>query len=488
MGNLYMVTLLLSKGADVKAITINGTTPLDISDMLQLFLSEMGYNSSEYDFTSLKFAVIKGQFQVVNSILSKVNINDKDYCTTLDWAVRNDKFDMLKLLWEKGTNANAKDKYGYILLHWALPLGKYDIINLLLEGGADIEARNKNGQTPLFWAMEHSQVDVDIVKLLLDRGANYKVKDDGYTFLRLAFGNLKFDIVRIVLEKGANAKAKDENGYTPLDWAVECGNHDIVKIFREKEVNAQSGESEDMGKNINNSTQQDEGSASKSFGNSYSVRGDVDRDVHTATYQASSSNTSSVTKQQTDKIRSQETNGSQTNVSDDMGIHKAAKEGNLKKVKFLIESKGVDVNLLNERNHTPLHTAARKGRKEIVEYLLHKGANIEAKNKDKTTPLHLAIYGGNIEVIKCLIDNNADIEAKQKDGYTPLILASYKGYLEVVKYLLENKAKINARDKDGNISLHYAAQEGHLQVMDYLLNEGADKDAKTNKGANILIW
>ncbi len=44
----------------------------------------------------------------------------------------------------------------------------------------------------------------------------------------------------------------------------------------------------------------------------------------------------------------------------------------------------------NDYGWTPLHWAASRGHKEIVELLIAKGANVNAKNKYGTTPLDMA--------------------------------------------------------------------------------------------------
>jgi ankyrin repeat protein len=40
---------------------------------------------------------------------------------------------------------------------------------------------------------------------------------------------------------------------------------------------------------------------------------------------------------------------------------------------------------------TPLHAAARKGLKKVVELLIHEGADVNAKDDDGDTPLDLAL-------------------------------------------------------------------------------------------------
>ena len=54
-----------------------------------------------------------------------------------------------------------------------IQLGQYNAVKLLVEDGIDIEKKS-TGLTPLMFAARHNKVD--IVKLLIDHGANLNVK------------------------------------------------------------------------------------------------------------------------------------------------------------------------------------------------------------------------------------------------------------------------------------------------------------------------
>lgn len=41
-------------------------------------------------------------------------------------------------------------------------------------------------------------------------------------------------VVKLLLEKSANVNCKDNNGRTPLSWAVKKGHEAIVKLLLEK--------------------------------------------------------------------------------------------------------------------------------------------------------------------------------------------------------------------------------------------------------------
>lgn len=63
-------------------------------------------------------------------------------------------------------------------------------------------------------------------------------------------------------------------------------------------------------------------------------------------------------------------------------LHVAAGAGNLRMVRFLIEQKGMDFDLLLEKNHsTPFVEATRNQQIKVMTYLLQKGVDVE-KNQD----------------------------------------------------------------------------------------------------------
>lgn len=84
----------------------------------------------------------------------------------------------------------------------------------------------------LYWAACGG--DADIVKLLLNKGANPNAKDkDGCTALMFAAEWGHIDIVKLLLDKGAAPNVKNNDGETALDWATRNDYPDIVKLLKQ---------------------------------------------------------------------------------------------------------------------------------------------------------------------------------------------------------------------------------------------------------------
>lgn len=154
-----------------------------------------------------------------------------------------------------------------------------------------------------------------------------------------------------------------------------------------------------------------------------------------------------------------------------MGIHEAVREGNLLKVKEIIETDPDQINAkgLYEGLY-PLHYAVSANNKEMVNLLIDKGADINAHSSDGSTSLHVASVLGYKEIVALLIKGGADVNAKDNRDRTPLHLASQGGHIEIVKFLIEKGADIKLEDKDDWTPLDYAKVYNHEEIVDFLFS------------------
>ena len=83
-------------------------------------------------------------------------------------------------------------------------------------------------------------------------------------------------------------------------------------------------------------------------------------------------------------------------------VVKAAGKGNMERVKHHIKKRGRAVLFEKEPGGwTALHKAARKGKTEMVEYLIESMADIESIDASMSTPLHCACWKGHAQVVQC---------------------------------------------------------------------------------------
>lgn len=86
---------------------------------------------------------------------------------------------------------------------------------------------------------------------------------------------------------------------------------------------------------------------------------------------------------------------------------------------------GVDADVLDSGNHTPLYRAANECRTEsgalMVRILIGAGADVNYSSKpSRCSPLHMAARRGSVGVAQALLDAGADPNARDANGHTPL--------------------------------------------------------------------
>ena len=140
----------------------------------------------------------------------KLIIRGKSYrdVTALWAALKIRDLPIIKLLLRFGPNIQCRDRYGDTCLMDACkpaeihtcPISEYELVTYLVdEGNVDINDKNKlNGATALHYAA--AGTDENVVKFLIQRGANIRAKDDyGMTPLMVASLRRNCRMVEILL-------------------------------------------------------------------------------------------------------------------------------------------------------------------------------------------------------------------------------------------------------------------------------------------------
>ncbi|KAL1421256.1 hypothetical protein MTO96_023232 [Rhipicephalus appendiculatus] len=97
-----------------------------------------------------------------------------------DWTKEGCLERLAECLNNNTSSVHERDAQGMCMLHWACDRGHLEIVELLLDKGADPEAKDEEGQTPLHYASSCGHLQV--AELLLKRGAQRDTKDvDGQT-------------------------------------------------------------------------------------------------------------------------------------------------------------------------------------------------------------------------------------------------------------------------------------------------------------------
>jgi len=139
---------------------------------------------------------------------------------------------------------------------------------------------------------------------------------------------------------------------------------------------------------------------------------------------------------------------------------------------------GADVNARDSFGMTPLHTAARAGRNDVVEVLIARGADVNARSDRGQTPLFYAVVGEGKQMAEHLIAHGADVNAQDNYGMTPLHCAAAAGHREAVQVLLAAGANVDIKDNEGRTPLDLATGLGHTEIAELLAGQGAENSGK----------
>lgn len=275
---------------------------------------------------------------------------------------------------------------GDTLLHWILKNLQVNenVIKHLLVKGARVNAKNNSGKSPLHYALKYLNCDLDlsIVRLLVDRGADVQLGDHrGKYPLFHAVKNkhCPINVIEFLIEKGASVHVLNRQGFSLLHYALfrKHSSCDLIKLLLNKGADMQA-----------------------------------------------------------------------VNMFGEAALNVAVRFNRKDIVKVLLENPKVKVNLADKTSYTPLHCAIRSkvtSDTEILKLLLEAGANIEKKTKTGKSSLHLAAFDCNTAIIKLLLDYGARVNVLDKENQTPLDLAIKicpKYNRVAVKFLLDAGALV----------------------------------------------
>lgn len=194
-GSLEVVTQLLTAGSAIEAQDQNGTTPLGMAAATgraasaeKLLGSGALPDGGSPTPLDLCLRGREGEWEkIAGALINKGASPDQDLSSDSFPVVEAGKYSsspVLTALLAKNANVRAADSKGNTSLHWSAQNGAPDLVEALLKAGAPLEAADSNGQTPLHRAAAAGRAV--LVEKLLKAGARKEVVDNqGRTALQL---------------------------------------------------------------------------------------------------------------------------------------------------------------------------------------------------------------------------------------------------------------------------------------------------------------
>lgn len=149
--------------------------------------------------------------------------------------------------------------------------------------------------------------------------------------------------------------------------------------------------------------------------------------------------------------------------------------------------KGANINIKNKNSDTALSISILVNLPDIANILIDKGANINDKNTFGDNPLILAISRNLPDIANRLIDKGADVNVQDSIGDTALMYAVSRNLPDIVDKLIERGANINIQNKNGYNAVMLAIKEYKPDILNKLIDKDINLDVQDEKGNTLLM-
>lgn len=426
--NLNMIKILLNNNFDLKRESYILSYAMENSDEnIVKYLVENGADMYSYEITALYQAVLNLNPKLVEYFLDKGASIEKaggtDVYGNIMMAAAGSKFNNsndkspvdLEAL-EKSAENSAKitemligkaDKNiindsleGKTPLIIAVGNSYIDTAKILIENGANINAVDFEGWSALSYVVNNG--DIEIAKLLLENKA--KIKDELLIAIKSPIVESSINIMKLLIDNKANINYTDENGFNPLNIAIESGDMELTKFLITNGANV-------------NSLMQD--------------------GVSLIGYAIAQNNM--------DLLQILIENGANVNYTGgdswaNTPLQTASRLG-LDNVVRILLTRNADINATDINGNTALHTAALNSQLSAVKLLLEKNPSLNIQNKVGNTALHLAVISGNIDIVGELVLKGANTRIRNNDGKYPRDIARANNSAAIFEVLREAENK-----------------------------------------------
>ncbi|WP_346678183.1 ankyrin repeat domain-containing protein [uncultured Brachyspira sp.] len=426
--NLNMIKILLNNNFDLKRESYILSYAMENSDEnIVKYLVENGADMYSYEITALYQAVLNLNPKLVEYFLDKGASIEKAGGTDVYGNIMmaaagskfnnsNDKSPVDLTLLEKSAENSAKitemligkaDKNiindsleGKTPLIIAVGNSYIDTAKILIENGANINAVDFEGWSALSYAVNNG--DIEIAKLLLENKA--KIKDELLIAIKSPIVESSINIMKLLIDNKANINYTDENGFNPLNIAIESGDMELTKFLITNGANV-------------NSLMQD--------------------GVSLIGYAIAQNNM--------DLLQILIENGANVNYTGGDSWAKTplqtASRLGLDNVVRILLTRNADINAVDMNGNTALHTAALNSQLSVVKLLLEKNPSLDIQNKVGNTALHLAVISGNIDIVGELVLKGAKTKIRNNDGKYPRDIARANNSAAIFEVLREAENK-----------------------------------------------
>jgi ankyrin repeat protein len=357
--------------------------------------------------------------------LALSTVIDETGRSSLHLAVLQDNIELGKLLLLKGLPIDAKDEHGNTSLHYSCYHNSIAFTSLLISHGANIDRVSERGDTPLDYAIEGGHLE--IIKLLIKFGSDVNLCDGNdwsplHNSAEMS-GKVAIDIIKLLLDSGANPNRKSKCGQYPYDAAQDT--HVKALLFTAKTEALPLGNV--LKDSENNSLKENM------------------RVKETALHHSVTTN---------DKVTMLKllSAGSRVDTQDNHGntpLHNASYHNSVELLAILLDQEGSvrALGLRSSEGDTPLDYACTNGHIDIAKMVVNGGAVINSQDNRGWSALHNSCtkkHKNGDQLVQFLLDSGADPFLVNSEGQRAFDITLENS----IKYILKIRMDVIEADSE----------------------------------------
>lgn len=141
-----------------------------------------------------------------------------------------------------------------------------------------------------------------------------------------------------------------------------------------------------------------------------------------------------------------------------------------------------NVNALDKNGHCVLTKVLHKKNLPLAHHILTYKPILNITGDDGCNPLEVAVTLGDQSLVEKMIQQGANVNYVNSKGWTPLMCAiKANAPLGIIKLLLDSGAKPNVKTKTGESPMSLAIQIGRQDIVNLLLERGANNEPITTE-------